>query len=456
MKRVLFAALAAALPLGASFADTAVRTGQAAYGDFSTDAPGVWRKITVADLPQPFATSSGRGFARQAGKPQDIQLKTLPGFSVSLFASGLRGPRRMRMAPNGDIFLAESNGGRITVLRAKPGADKVEQTSVFAEGLSQPYGIAFYPENDPRWVYVGNTDSVVRYPYKAGDLKASGPAQVVIGKVPSGGGHWTRDLAFSPDGSRLFVAVGSGSNVAETMPRKTVAEAQAWEKAHGLGAPWDEEEERAQVLSTTPDGKDVKAFATGIRNCSGLSVNPKTGDLWCTTNERDLLGDNLVPDYSTRVKAGQFFGWPWYYIGDHEDPRLAGQRPDLKGKVTVPDVLYQPHSAPLQLTFYQAASGPGAFPKEYDGEGFATLHGSWNRNSPTGYKVVRLRLKDGAPTGEYEDFLVGPVTSGGTVWGRPVGVVEARDGSLLVSDDGGNVVWRLAYAASSANKVASK
>ena len=455
MKRVMFAALAAALPLGAAFADTALRTGQAAFGDFSTDAPGVWRKITVADLPPPFATSSGRGFARTQ-KTQDSQLKTLPGFSVSLFATGLRGPRRMRMAPNGDIFVAESNGGKLTVLRARPGADKAEQVSVFAEGLTQPYGIAFYPEKDPKWVYVGNTDSVVRFPYKAGDLKASGPAETIIAKIPAGGGHWTRDLAFSPDGSRLFVAVGSSSNYAETMPRKTVAEAQAWEKTHGLGAPWDAEERRAQVLVATPDGKDVKAFATGIRNCSGLSVNPKTGDLWCTTNERDLLGDNLVPDYSTRVRAGEFFGWPWYYIGDHEDPRLAGQRPDLRGKVTTPDVLYQPHSAPLQLTFYQATSGPGAFPKEYDGEGFATLHGSWNRNSPTGYKVVRLRLKDGVPTGEYEDFLVGPVTSGDMVWGRPVGVVEAQDGSLLVSDDGGNVIWRLAYSAGPAGKVASK
>ena len=454
MKRfVLSAMLVAALPLGASFADTPVRTGQAAFGDFTTDAPGVWRHITAADLPQPYATASSRNLPKMAARPDDAQLKTLPGFSVSLFATGLAGPRRMRMAPNGDIFITESNGGKLTVMRARPGSDKVEQTSVFADGLNRPFGIAFYPEKDPKWVYVGNTDSVVRYPYKTGDLKASGPAEVIIPKIPTGGGHWSRDLAFSPDGSRLFVSVGSSSNYGEIIPQKTVAEAQAWDKAHGLGAPWADEEGRAQVLVSTPDGKDVKPFATGIRNCSGLSVNPITGDLWCTTNERDLLGDNLVPDYSTRVKAGQFFGWPWYYIGAHEDPRLAGQRPDLKDRVSTPDVLYQPHSASLQLMFYAASNGSAAFPKEYDGEGFAALHGSWNRSTRTGYKVVRLRLKNGVPTGEYEDFLLGFIKPDSNPWGRPVGLVEAKDGSLLVSDDGGNVVWRVAY---SAKQVASK
>lgn len=452
-RSVLTAVLAAALPLGAALADTAGRSGQAAFGDFTTDAPGVWRHITVADLPAPYATGSSRNMPRVEPRPADAGLKTLPGFTVSLFASSLAGPRRMRMAPNGDIFITESNGGKLTVLRARPGADKVEQISVFAEGLNRPFGIAFFPEKDPKWVYVGNTDSVVRYPYRAGDLKASGPAEVIIPKIPTGGGHWSRDLAFSPDGAKLFVSVGSSSNYGEIMPRKTVAEAQAWDKTHGLGAPWADEEGRAQVIVATPEGKDVKPFATGIRNCSGLSVNPTTGDLWCTTNERDLLGDNLVPDYSTRVKAGQFFGWPWYYIGAHEDPRLAGQRPDLKDKVTAPDVLYQPHSASLQLMFYTAGQGAAAFPKDYDGEGFAALHGSWNRASRTGYKVVRLRLKHGAPTGEYEDFLVGFVKPDGNPWGRPVGLVQTGDGALLVSDDGGNVVWRVAY---SAKQVASR
>ena len=446
MKRYAVLAVAAALaPLGASFAEDSVRSGQAAFGDYNTDAPGVWRHITVADLPQPFATPSSRNNPKLVPKPDDAQLKALPGFTVGVFATGLKGPRRMRMAPNGDIFIAESNGGKVSVLRAKPGSATVETVSAFAEGLTQPYGIAFYPEKDPKWVYVGNTDSVVRYPYKSGDLKASGPAETIIPKIPDGGGHWTRDLAFSPDGSKLFVAVGSSSNVADTMARKTVADAQAWGAEHGLGAGWGDEENRAVVLTSAPDGKNLKIYAAGIRNCSGLAVNGKTGDLWCTTNERDLLGDNLVPDYSTRVKAGQFFGWPWYYLGSHEDPRLAGQRPDLKDKVTTPDVLYQSHSAPLQLMFYQAAGGSGAFPKDYDGDGFVAMHGSWNRSQRTGYKVVRLRLKNGVPTGDYEDFLLGFVKPDGNVWGRPVGLVQAKDGSLLVSDDGGNVVWRVAY-----------
>ncbi len=446
MKRfAMLAALAAIVPLGAALADTAVRSGQAAFGDVNTDAPGVWRHITVADLPQPYATASSRNLPKLVKRPDGAQIKTLPGFTVTTFATGLNGARRMRMAPNGDIFIAESTGNKITVLRAKPGADAVEQTSVFAEGLNRPFGIAFYPEKDPKWVYVGNTDSVVRYPYKAGDLKASGPAETIIPVIPTGGGHWSRDLAFSPDGSKLFVSVGSSSNYGEIIAKKTVAEAQAWEAVHGKGSSWDAEEGRAQVIVSSPDGKGAKPFATGIRNCSGLSMNKATGDLWCTTNERDLLGDNLVPDYSTRVKAGQFFGWPWYYLGDHEDPRLAGLRPDLKGQITTPDVLYQPHSAPLQLMFYSAAGGASAFPKDYDGDGFVAMHGSWNRASRTGYKVVRLRLKNGVPTGEYEDFMTGFVTADGDAWGRPVGLVEAKDGSLLVSDDGGNVVWRVAY-----------
>jgi glucose/arabinose dehydrogenase len=444
----IIAAIAA--PLSASyepsFADPAVQTGQAAYGDFTTDAPGVWRHIEPADLPQPFATASARNNPKVVARPEDAQLKTLPGFMVTTFATGLQGPRRMRMAPNGDIFITESTGGKLTVMRAKAGSDKAEQVSVFAEGLNRPFGIAFYPAKNPKWVYVGNTDSVVRFPYRAGDLKATAPAEVIIPKIPTGG-HFTRDLAFSPDGSKLFVSVGSSSNYADTMPKKTVEEAKVWDDSHGLGAPWAAEEGRAQVLVSTPEGNGVKAFATGIRNCVGLTVNQKTGDLWCTTNERDLLGDNLVPDYSTRVKAGQFFGWPWYYIGAHEDPRLAGNRPDLKDRVATPDVLYQPHSAALQLMFYSATQGAAAFPKGFDGEGFATLHGSWNRSSRTGYKVVRLRLKNGVPTGEYEDFLVGFVKPDGNVWGRPVGVVETQDGSLLVSDDAGNVVWRVAYSA---------
>ncbi len=444
---VLFAVVAAAAPLGASIAPVsaaeAVLTGPAAYGDYTSDAPGVRRHLAADTIPAPFASSSSRNNPKVVKRPEGASPKTLPGFSATVFASGLLGPRHMSLAPNGDIFIAESNGGKISVMRPKAGNTAADITT-FADGFNQPFGIAFYPAKDPKWVYISNTDSVVRYPYKAGDTKASGPAQVVIAKIPGGGGHWTRDLAFSPDGSKLFVAVGSGSNVAEDMPKKNPDEIKKWEAEYMRGAGWAGETYRAVVLSADPDGKNMKIYADGIRNCSGLSVNPRNGDLWCTTNERDLLGDNLVPDYSTRVKAGQFYGWPWYYLGSHEDPRHAGERPDLAGKVSVPDVLYQSHSAPLQMSFYNAA-GAGAFPKDYDGEAFVALHGSWNRSKRTGYKVVRVHLKNGAPTGEYEDFMTGFVNSDADVWGRPVGLAEMADGSMLVSDDAGNVVWRVTY-----------
>jgi glucose/arabinose dehydrogenase len=445
---VLLAAALAVVPLGAAFAPVsaaeAVLTGPAAYGDYTTDAPGVRRHLTADTLPAPFATPSSRNNPKLVKRPDGAELKTLPGFSVSVFATGLQGPRHMRLAPNGDVFVAESTGGRVSVLRARPGSATAE-VSVFADGFNQPFGIAFYPQKNPKWVYISNTDSVVRYPYKAGDLKASGPAEVVIAKIPGGGGHWTRDLAFSPDDSKLYVAVGSGSNVAETMPKKSPDEIRKWEAEYGKGAGWADETYRGVVLSANPDGKDLKIYATGIRNCSGLTVNPVNGDLWCTTNERDLLGDNLVPDYSTRVRPGQFYGWPWYYLGSHEDPRHAGERPDLAGAASVPDVLYQSHSAPLQMAFYGASGGGAAFPKAYDGDAFVAMHGSWNRSRRTGYKVVRVHLKNGVPTGEYEDFLTGFVTPDANVWGRPVGVVKTQDGAMLVSDDAGNLVWRVAY-----------
>jgi hypothetical protein len=285
----------------------------------------------------------------------------------------------------------------------------------------------------------------VRFAYHPDDMQAVGAAEIVVAKLAdSVSGHSTRDIVFSADGSRLLVSVGSGSNVAEGEPRKTPAEIRDWEAAHGLGAAWAGEANRADVLVFDVAGKaPARIFATGIRNCVGLAVQPNTGDLWCTTNERDGLGDDLVPDYTTRVHEGAFYGWPWYYLGSHEDPRHAGERPDLAGKVTLPDVLFQAHSASLTLAFYDAASGVAAFPREYLGDAFVALHGSWNRSHRTGYKVVRVRLKDGAPTGEYQDFLTGFVVDDAHVWGRPVGVAVARDGALLVSDDASNTLWRV-------------
>jgi glucose/arabinose dehydrogenase len=289
---------------------------------------------------------------------------------------------------------------------------------------------------------------VVRFAYGNGDLKARGAAQTMVAQlVRTTRGHSTRDLVFSADGRRMLVSVGSQSNVADGMSRKSVAQAQSYEATAGLGASWDDEARRADVLAFDPEGTpEAKPFATGIRNCVGLAVHPKTGDVWCSTNERDGLGDDLVPDYVTRVRQGAFYGWPWYYIGDHQDPRLAGARPDLAGQVTVPDVLLQPHSASLGLTFYvAAASGTGRFPAAYSGDGFAALHGSWNRSQRTGYKVVRILQKDGVPTGEYEDFLTGFVVDERGVWGRPVGVAEGKDGSLYVTDDGSNTLWQIRH-----------
>jgi glucose/arabinose dehydrogenase len=324
------------------------------------------------------------------------------------------------------------------VLRAADGATKASADEIYASALNGPFGIAFFPSgNNPQWVYVANSDRVVRFPYATGDLKASGKPETVA-QLPHGYGHSSRDIVFSSDDKRMLVSVGSAGNDGEGMGSPPGG-LQAWIDKHPLGASWGSETERADVLAFDPDGKNRRVFATGIRNCVGLAVHPTTGDLYCSTNERDGMGDNLVPDYVTRVRDGAFYGWPWFYIGQNEDPAHAGKRPDLKGKVTVPDVLIQAHSASLGLTFYNG----GSFPAEYRGDGFAAEHGSWNRSKRTGYKVVRIRMKDGVPTGEYQDFLTGFVVNDSEVWGRPVGVAVAHDGALLVSEDGGGTIWRV-------------
>jgi glucose/arabinose dehydrogenase len=414
--------------------------GRDAFGDWRADRPGVSRHITAADLPKPGATPSVSNFSRVVPRPPSAVPQVPPGFKAELFAEGLRGPRIMRVAPNGDIFVAETRAGRIRVLRAADGASKPSVSEIYASGLDEPFGIAFFPSDKPQWVYVANTDSVVRFPYQAGDIKASGKPQIVVDELPHGSGHSTRDIVFTRDDKRMLVSVGSGSNDAEGMgaPEGGLP---SWSRTHALGASWGTETDRAGVLAFDPDGKNQKMFATGIRNCVGLAIHPATGDLYCSTNERDGLGDDLVPDYVTRVREGAFYGWPWFYIGDHGDPRRAGERPDLKDKVTVPDVLIQAHSASLGLTFYNG----GAFPAEYRGDGFAAEHGSWNRSKRTGYKVVRIRLKDGIPTGVYEDFVTGFVINDSEVWGRPVGVAVAHDGALLVSEDGNGTIWRISH-----------
>jgi glucose/arabinose dehydrogenase len=423
-KGIIAAALVGAASTAALGQSQPVLTGAAAYGDWRTDAPGVRRKITPADMPPVYETASASHHPTVVARPANAWPKAPPGFVVELLASGLEDPRAIRVAPNGDIFVAESDRGRIRVLRAA-GSGKPPEIRTFAEGLYQPFGIAFWPPGrDPRFIYIANTDSIVRFPYRLADLQPAGPPETVVADMPRGG-HWTRDVVFSADGLRMFVSIGSRSNAAERR----------------ISAAWQSDEGRALILSFTPEGKDKRFFATGLRNCVGMAVQPGTGDLWCSVNERDGLGDDLVPDFVTRVREGAFYGWPWFYIGGNEDPRHAGEQPALSSHVTLPDVLVQPHSAPMEMTFYSGAQ----FPADYRGDIFAAFHGSWNRTKRTGYKIVRVLLKSGQPTGEYEDFLTGFVINERLVWARPVGVAVTRDGSLLVSEDGNGTIWRVSW-----------
>lgn len=417
-------------------------TGPAAYGDWRLDRPGLRRKIAIDHMPAAMATAAATNPPLVIKRPDNVSPKVPPGFTAELFASGLAGPRVVRTAPNGDIFVAESDGNRVRTIRVSNSATKPSELSVFASGLDSPFGIAFYPPGpEPHYVYVATTTQVVRFPYRSGDLKASGEAEIIVRSLPSGG-HSTRDLAFSPDGKTMFVSVGSQSNVAERLPRLTASELESFEKAHGVGAVWADETDRADVLAFDPEGGEKRTYATGLRNCSGVTIQPATGELWCAVNERDLLGDDLPPDFVTHVEAGGFYGWPWYYIGQHVDPRHKGERADLASKILLPDALIQPHSAPLGMVFYEGAQ----FPEEYRGDAFVALHGSWNRAKRTGYKVIRLIFENGGPTGEYEDFMVGFVVDDARVWARPVDVAVARDGSLLVTEDGNGTIWRVAYA----------
>lgn len=472
LKHTLPAALAFAA-LTASAQQQPVLTGQAAFTDWNQQAPGIRHKITLADLPQPKPEEAVNNTPHLIPRPADAWPVAPPGFKVSLYAGGDNGPlqradatehmarakgtftepRLIRIAPNGDIFLADSGAGVVFVLRGVKADGKAEVVEQFATGLDHPFGIAFYPAENPRYIYVGNATTIQRFPYKTGDLKASGPAETIVPNVPgyaqlTGGGHWTRDVTFTKDGKYMLISVGSGSNVddADTHPR---------------------EFHRADVLEYTPEGKFVEVYASGIRNCVGEAVNPITGQLWCSTNERDNLGNHLVPDYVTSVPEHSFFGWPWYYMGGKLDPRLkdpcangTGPNPQLSApltedqaanckrvslasKVKTPDVLVQPHMASLEMVFYP--DHKTSFPAEFDGGAFASEHGSWNRANRAGYEVIYIPMHDGHATGEYDDFLTGFVTKDGQVWGRPVGVAVAKDGSLFVTDDGTRSVWHITY-----------
>ncbi len=442
----LVATLASSLAAGQSGAGGTlgnVLSGQDAFGSWQDSSPGVRRLIRPLDLPAPFATKSASNGPNVAPMPSGARPKVPDGFAVETVAKDFKQPRVIRVAPNGDLFVADSAAGEIRILRMQDGTAKPSAESVFADGLNRPYGIAFYPLGpNPRWVYVADTDSVVRYAYANGDLKATGQPQTIVAHLPTGS-HWTRDIAFSPDGGTMFVAVGSRSNAGEDLRGLPGDGIEAFAASHALGAAWGGEEDRADVLAFDPGGSNKRVYATGLRNCAGMTVQPATGQLWCVVNERDGLGDDLPPDFATAVQEGHFYGWPWYYIGGNPDPRspVLGQRPDLADKVTVPDVLLQPHSAPLNIVFYTGSN----FPAAYKGDAFVAMHGSWNRGARTGYKIVRLIFDHDKATGVYEDFMTGLVVSSDQVWGRPVGLAVGHDGSLFVSEDGNGTIWRISH-----------
>jgi len=448
MKHLPLAALAATLLVSTSFAqDTSkVLAGKDAFGGWKDDAPGAVRKITASDLEPPMASPSASNTAQPVPMPDGAQPKVADGYKIELVAKGIANPRAIRFAPNGDLFVSDSDEGTVLVYRFEAGKAEPVKQDTFVDGLNQPYGIAFYPTDKPQWVYVAESDGLKRYPYKDGDMQApkgQGPdrGETILDGIPSEH-HWTRDVVFSADGKTMYFSVGSGSNVGDgTMEKTPEGGLDKWIKDHPLGVSWGMEERRADVLAFDPDGKNERYFATGLRNCAGMTLQPQTGKLWCVVNERDELGDNVPFEYATSVKDGGFYGWPWFYNGSNPDPRWKETpRDDIKDKVTVGDVLFQAHSAPLNIAFDPS----DVWGAEFKGDAFVAMHGSWNRNTRTGYKIVRLDFDEsGKPTGTYEDFVTGMVLNDNDVWGRPVGVAFDKDGNLFFSEDGSGTIWKV-------------
>jgi len=372
--------------------------------------------VTPESLPAPDMNKSGVSFQKVVPMPQGASLRTPPGFRLTTFAEGgFQVPRWMALAPNGDVFLADSRSGDVIVLRDSKQAGVADQRFVFAAGLTMPFGLAFWQD----YLYVGDTDAVLRFRYRPGQTKAEG-APEKIADLPGRGNHWTRSVLFNPAGTKMYVGVGSASNVSV-----------------------EPDSMRAAISEYNPDGSVHRIYASGTRNPIGLAFYPGTRALWAAVQERDLIGDNLPPDYVTSIREGGFYGWPYSYIGHNEDPRRKGERPDLVAKATVPDVLIQAHSAVLGLLFYQGSM----FPQEFRGDAFVALHGSWNRSVPTGYKIIRIHFSKGRPVGGYDDFITGWLVNENEVkvWGRPVGLLELKDGSMLIADDGGKKIWRVTY-----------
>jgi glucose/arabinose dehydrogenase len=391
------------------------------FTDYRFEKPGRIHKITLKDLPAPFETSSAGNGPTLVPRPQNAWPKAPLGFQVTLYAATHADPRRIRRAPNGDLFVSEVNAGRIEIFRGVDKAGHPLRRSVFVSGLDRPFGVNFYPPGpDPQWVYAATTNKLVRFPYRNGDLEARGTSEHIM-EFPREG-HANRDIVFPPGGRKMLIAIGSFSNADD--------------------ADQPSETNRADILECNPDGSDLQIYAYGIRNPSFLALDPTTNILWTTVNERDGLGDNLVPDYITHVERSGFYGWPWWYMGGHQDPRLACKHPELKDKVLAPDVLLQPHNASVGLAFYDGKQ----FPPEFRGDIFAAEHGSWNKRVRAGYEVVRIPLhQTGKATGEYEDFLTGFVVDNHRVWGRPSGVAVGADGALFVVDDVSGSIWRVKY-----------
>ena len=395
--------------------------------------------ILLQQLPPPFATPWFRKPTRVVAMPDGHTLTVPDGFSVNVFARDLQLPRFMALAPNGDVLLSEPfrGAGRITVLRDADRDGVAEMRETFATGLNRPFGLALWKS----YLYVGNNDSVVRFAYAPGQVTASAPPEKVIDLPPSdaaldrdtaerlhidlsqtrGYNHWTRNVVFNPAGTKMYVTVGSSTNATP-----------------------EEDPRRAAIGEYNPDGSGHRIFASGLRNPVGLAWFPGTSTLWTAVNERDHLGDDLVPDFITSVRDGAFYGWPYAYIGRHVDPTVKTPRPDLVATAIAPDVLLPSHAAALGLLFYTGSQ----FPAAYRSSAFVALHGSINRSKLSGYSVVRIPFRNGKPSGPPEDFLTGFVARDDDekqAWGRPVGLLQLPDGSLLVSDDGGNRIWRVSY-----------
>jgi glucose/arabinose dehydrogenase len=395
------------------------------------------------DLPEPHATPSAVKFSKVIGWPAGRMPAARPGFQVSLFADGLANPRWLHVLPNGDLLVAESmtstiqnvapdveeglrasrtigqSANRVTLLRDADGDGRPEVRTAFLSGLNQPFGMVHLDGS----VYVANTDALMRFPYMEGQTRIAAAGQKVL-DLPAGGynNHWTRNVIARPDGAKLYVSVGSATNVDE----------------EGIDA---RDERRAAILEVNPDGTGMRVFASGLRNPNGMDWEPMSGALWTAVNERDGLGDDLVPDYITSVRDGGFYGWPYSYFGQHEDPRQRGKRPDLVARAIVPDYPVGAHTASLGLLFYRGT----AFPAAYRGGVFVGQRGSWNRSAPAGYRVIFVPFTDGKPSGPIEEFLTGFIARPEVpeVYGRPVGLAELRDGSLLVADDAGGRIWRV-------------